>query len=63
MKVNAKQATSMITKFIKASLVPFLKGSPGIGKSAIMHAIAEANGLMLIDLRLSQCDPTDLNAA
>ena len=37
-----------------------LHGSPGIGKSQIVHQIAQQYGLELIDLRLSQCDPTDL---
>lgn len=60
MQVKTNQATSMITKFIRARLVPMLWGSPGIGKSSIVHKIAEEHGLKVIDLRLSQCDPTDL---
>ena len=51
----------MITAAIKAKVVPMLKGSPGIGKSQIIWQIAAAYNLMVIDLRLSQCDPTDLN--
>ena len=38
-----------------------LHGSPGIGKSAIVQSIAKEFGLLLIDLRLAQCDPTDLS--
>lgn len=60
MQVTASQATSMIAKFIRAQLVPMLVGSPGIGKSSIVHAIAKTYNLKVIDLRLSQCDPTDL---
>ena len=37
-----------------------LWGPPGIGKSRIVAHIAEANGVPLIDLRLSQMEPTDL---
>jgi len=37
-----------------------LHGSPGIGKSSIVKSIAEQFNLKVIDLRLSQCDPTDL---
>ena len=37
-----------------------LTGSPGIGKSNIVHKIAEEHSLKVIDLRLSQCDPCDL---
>ena len=60
MQVKASQATAMITKYIQAKLVPMLVGSPGCGKSQIVHAIAEQYNLKVIDLRLSQCDPTDL---
>ena len=61
MQINTAQAQSIIAKCIQAGLVPFLKGSPGIGKSAIVHALAKQYKLKVIDLRLSQCDPTDLN--
>lgn len=60
MQVKISQATSMITNFIMAKLVPMLKGSPGCGKSQIVHQIAANYNLKVIDLRLSQCDPTDL---
>ena len=60
MQVKVSQATSMATKFIKAGLVPMLTGSPGCGKSQIFHHIAKEYNLLVIDLRLSQCDPCDL---
>ena len=60
MQVKVSQAISMITGFIKAKLVPMLEGSPGTGKSQIIHQIAKNYGLKVIDLRLSQCDPTDI---
>lgn len=60
MQVKASQATRMIIAAIKARLVPFIKGSPGIGKSQIVQQIAKEFNLLVIDLRLSQCDPTDL---
>ena len=50
----------MIAKYIQAKIVPMLTGSPGMGKSAIVKDIAKTYNLKLIDLRLSQCDPTDL---
>jgi len=37
-----------------------LSGSPGCGKSQIGYKIAADYNLKVIDLRLSQCDPTDL---
>lgn len=60
MQIKISQAVAMITKCIKAHLVPMLAGSPGTGKSRIVHQIAQEYGLKVIDLRLSQCDPTDL---
>ena len=59
-QVKSSQAIRLITAAIKARLVPFLKGSPGCGKSDIIRQIAEEHNLEVIDLRLSQCDPTDL---
>lgn len=50
----------MIIKCIKAKLVAMMVSSPGIGKSSIVHQIAAEFNLKVIDLRLSQCDPTDL---
>ena len=38
-----------------------LTGSPGCGKSQIVHQIAQFYNLKVIDVRLSQCDPTDLS--
>jgi hypothetical protein len=60
LKVKLSQATSAITKAIRAGLVAFLHGSPGCGKSQAIHEIANNFNLKIIDLRLSQCDPTDL---
>lgn len=60
MKVKATQATSIIAKLLRAKLVPMLTGSPGVGKSSIIHSIATEYNLKVIDVRLSQSDPTDL---
>lgn len=61
MQVKISQAVTMLTAFIKAKLVPLLTGSPGLGKSQIYQQIADAYNLLLIDVRLGQCDVTDLN--
>lgn len=58
--VKPSQARSIIIKSIKARLTPMLHGSPAIGKSSIVHGVAKEFNLKVIDLRLSQCDPTDL---
>lgn len=60
MQVSYKQAKRMLVTYIKAGLVPMMEGSPGIGKSALAKWVAKEFNLLLIDMRLSQCDPTDL---
>lgn len=54
------QVRSAVTDCIKTQLVPMIHGSPGIGKSDIIRQIAKEFGLFLVDLRLSQREPTDL---
>ena len=59
--INATEAVKFISICWRNKLVPMLHGSPGIGKSDIFHQLARQYKLFVIDLRLSQCDPTDLN--
>lgn len=61
MEIKPSQATSIIATLLKARLVPILCGSPGIGKSQIYQQVADMFNLLLIDVRLGQCDVTDLN--
>lgn len=58
--MNASQIQKMLVRAHKAGLVPFIKGSPGIGKSALVHEFARQYRLKVMDLRLGQSDPTDL---
>lgn len=58
--VNINQAKDIVVRAMKARLVPMIAGSPGVGKSALIHQIAEEFDLKVIDLRLAQCDPTDM---
>lgn len=60
-KVNAIQAEKHILSCFQAGLVPFLKGSPGTGKSSIFKSIADQYNLELIDIRLSAYEPSDIN--
>ena len=60
MKIKISKAEELVTMALKAKVVPMIHGSPAIGKSAVVHGIAKKFNLKLIDLRLSQCDPTDL---
>ena len=59
-QINSDQAVEIISALFKAKLVPMLYGHPGIGKSSIYRQVADTFNLKLIDLRLSQCEPTDL---
>lgn len=59
-KCNPTQ-TEKYAKFVMSKgLVPYVRSSPGIGKSSIFRAIAKAAGLYLIDHRLSTSAPEDL---
>lgn len=60
MKIKISEAPELISIVLMAKLVPMIHGSPAVGKSAIVRQIAKKYGLYLIDMRLSQCDPTDL---
>jgi len=61
MEVNAKQLPRLVTRALRVGLVPMIKGSPAIGKSDIVRQVAKEHNLKVIDFRLSQADPTDLN--
>lgn len=59
--MNYSQMRDALEACLKSRMVPFMKGSPGIGKSAMVAELADKYNLKLIDFRLSQADPTDLN--
>lgn len=61
MKLTITEAAWAIEKIIRCKLVPNLLGSPGVGKSDIVKQVADKLNLNLIDVRLAQYDPTDLN--
>ena len=60
MEIKTSQAANQLKHIISCGLVPYLTGSPGMGKSAIAKQIAEDFDLCLIDIRLAQCDITDI---
>ena len=60
-KVNLKQAKELAVEVLKAGHVPMLVSDLGLGKSSLAKQIAEEYNLCFIDIRLSQCDPADLN--
>lgn len=57
---NTDEAVKNIIAIMKGKRVPFLQGSPGIGKSDIVKAVANFYKLKVIDIRLSQVEPTEL---
>lgn len=61
MQVTLKQSSKFVTAGLKAGLVPFVAGAPGIGKSDLVRKVAEELNLQVIDHRLSTSDPTDMN--
>lgn len=60
-RCTPRQTRVFITDCIKAGLVPFVRSSPGMGKSQIMRSIANEYRLQLIDHRLSTSAPEDLS--
>jgi len=60
MTITPAQAPELILDIMRPGHVAMLTSSPGVGKSSIARQIAKENNLKLIDVRLSQCDPTDL---
>lgn len=60
MALSLKNSQAAVLKAISAGLAPLLLGQPGAGKSDMMKKIAKDLNLELIDIRLAQCEPTDL---
>jgi hypothetical protein len=58
--MNIVEMKENVIDVIKAGLVAMITSSPGLGKSSLAVQIAKMFKLFLIDIRLSQCDPTDL---
>ena len=58
--MNPTQLKESIIHVLERGLVPMVAGSPGIGKSDIIRAVAKYLDVKVIDMRLSQCDPTDM---
>jgi hypothetical protein len=58
--MNTVSVKKSIKDCMKANLVPFVVGSPGIAKSAIVAEIAKEEDMILVDLRLAQMDAVDI---
>lgn len=60
MDVSTKELPQAITEILFAGLVPYVKSSPGLGKSSIFKQVADSLNLSMIDVRLSQMDSSDM---
>jgi hypothetical protein len=61
MNTSYADLPNAIMHTLQSGLVPMLHGSPGCGKSDIVRKIAQETKLKVIDVRLSQLDPTDIS--
>ena len=59
-EVNAVELQECLTEDLKAGLTPMVSSSPGMGKSDIIRTIASKFKLKVIDFRVSQCEPVDM---
>jgi len=59
--VNLHDAYELVEDCFNAKVVPNLISSPGVGKSSLIHQIAEKWEYLVVDVRLSTIDPTELN--
>ena len=58
--VTPNQLIELLPVFHQAQIPLFLWGSPGVGKSSIVHKYAQTVNAHVVDIRLSQFDPVDL---
>jgi hypothetical protein len=58
--MTPKQVSATIRHLHDRQVSLFLWGAPGIGKSAVIKAMATELGMGFVDIRLSQMDPTDI---
>ena len=59
-QITPAQLIDIIPHYHTANIPIFLWGSPGIGKSSIIHQYAKNIDAVVVDVRLSQFDPVDL---
>ena len=59
-EVDAVQLKECLIADLKIGLTPMVASSPGMGKSDIIRTIAKEFKLKIIDFRVSQCEPVDM---
>src|SRR6478752_2297615 len=58
--MKPSRVNEVLSSILDTRWPAFLWGAPGVGKSSVVHQIAQARGLELIDIRAPLLDPTDL---
>lgn len=56
-----REIQRMVARCLEKRLVPFIQGSPGVGKTSLLRSIADAMELKLIDHRVAGSGPEDFN--
>lgn len=59
--MNIQHLKEALTICMQNNLVPLITSKPGVGKSDVVRQVAQDKHLELIDVRLGQVDPTELN--
>lgn len=59
-RCTPRQTREFMLDVLEAGLTPFVRSSPGMGKSSITHSIAKDAKLKMIDHRLTTSAPEDL---
>ena len=59
-EVNADELKEALIRDFRVGLTPMVASSPGMGKSDIIRDIAKLFSLKVIDFRVSQCEPVDM---
>jgi len=59
-EVNAVELREALIRDFRIGQTPMVASSPGMGKSDIIRDIAELFKLKVIDFRISQCEPVDM---
>lgn len=58
--MNAIDLKNSLIPLVDSKIPVFIWGNPGVGKSSLVHQIAQEKNMRFVDLRLSLLDPTDL---
>lgn len=58
-RCSPREVSSFITECFYAGLVPFVRSSPGMGKSSLYRGVAKTERLKMIDHRISTSAPED----